>query len=113
MKEGNAVVTSLRGFSPTPCNHQKYTPMIRRSHSRLALGGVLILAACAQTPMGPTIQVMPGPGKSFANFQSDQAVCRQFADQAVSDQAQGANLRGLATTALTTALARLIHQSDG
>jgi hypothetical protein len=54
--------------------------------------------------MGPTIQVMPGPGKSFANFQSDQAVCRQFADQAVSDQAQGANLRGLATTALTTAL---------
>jgi hypothetical protein len=37
----------------------------------------------------------PWPGKSFSAFQSDQAVCRQFADQAVRDQAQGANVRGL------------------
>ena len=104
MKKGDLVVTSVCGFSPRPRNHPKYIALIRHSYSRLALGGVLILAACAQTPMGPTIQVMPGPGKSFANFQSDQAVCRQFAEQAVSDQAQGANLRGLGTAALTTAL---------
>src|SRR4029077_12558507 len=25
----------------------------------------LLLAGCAQTPLGPTVQVMPGPGKSF------------------------------------------------
>jgi hypothetical protein len=31
-------------------------------------------------------------------------MCRQFAQQAVADQAQGANLRGLGTAALTTAL---------
>ena len=54
--------------------------------------------------MGPTVQVLPGPGKSFASFQSDQAICRQFAEQAVRDQAQGANLRGLGTAALTTVL---------
>ena len=54
--------------------------------------------------MGPTVQVMPGPGKSFSSFQNDQAVCRQFAEQAVRDQAQGANLRGLGTAALTTVL---------
>jgi hypothetical protein len=63
-----------------------------------------MLAACAETPMGPTVQVMPGPGKSFSSFQNDQAVCRQFAEQAVRDQAQGANLRGLGTAALTTVL---------
>jgi outer membrane lipoprotein SlyB len=78
--------------------------MTRRSSYCVALGGVLILAACAETPMGPTVQVMPGPGKSFSSFQNDQAVCRQFAEQAVRDQAQGANLRGLGTAALTTVL---------
>jgi len=25
------------------------------------LPGILLLAACAETPMGPTIHVMPGP----------------------------------------------------
>jgi hypothetical protein len=64
----------------------------------------LLLAACAQTPMVPTVQVLPGPRKSFADFQNDQATCRNFAQQAVSDQAQGANLRGLGVAALTTAL---------
>jgi len=47
---------------------------------------------------------MPGPNKSFAEFQNDQAICRNFAYQAVRDQTQGANLRGLGTAALTTVL---------
>jgi hypothetical protein len=78
--------------------------MTRRANSLPALSCALLLAACAETPMGPTVQVLPGPGKSFASFQSDQAICRQFAEQAVRDQAQGANLRGLGTAALTTVL---------
>ncbi len=64
----------------------------------------LLLAACAETPMVPTVQVLPGPRKSFADFQNDQATCRNFAQQAVGDQVRGANLRGLGTAALTTAL---------
>ena len=66
--------------------------------------GILLLAGCAQTPMGPTIPVMPGPNTSLSQFQSDQSVCRNFADQAVRDQARGANLRGLGTAAVTTGL---------
>jgi uncharacterized protein YcfJ len=54
--------------------------------------------------MGSTVPVTPGPNTSLASFQNDQATCRQFAQQAVADQAQGANLRGLGTAALTTAL---------
>jgi hypothetical protein len=74
------------------------------SRSLTWLIGLLLLADCADTPMGPTVPVMPGPNTSFSQFQSDQAVCRNFADQAVRDQAQGANLRGLGGAALTTAL---------
>ena len=70
----------------------------------IALTGVMVLSACVEMPMGSTVPVMPGPNKSLASFQSDQAMCRQFAQQAVADQVQGANLRGLGTVALTTAL---------
>ena len=77
---------------------------MNRSPSRLLLAATLLLAACAETPMGSTVPVMPGPNTSLSQFQNDQAVCRNFAQQAVQDQAQGANLRGLGTAALTTAL---------
>ncbi len=70
----------------------------------IALAGMMALSACVETPMGSTVPVMPGPNKSFGSFQNDQAMCRQFAQQAVNDQVQGANLRGLGTAALTTAL---------
>ncbi|MBV9655889.1 MAG: glycine zipper family protein [Acetobacteraceae bacterium] len=69
-----------------------------------ALAGTCLLAACAENPMGPTVQVLPGPNTSFSQFQNDQAVCRNFADQAVRDQARGANVRGLGGAALTTGL---------
>src|SRR5262245_38196818 len=75
-----------------------------KAYAFAALAGVIVLSACAQAPMGPTVQVMPGPNTSLVSFQNDQATCRQFAQQAVADQAQGANLRGLGTVALTTAL---------
>lgn len=68
------------------------------------LAAPLLLAACAQTPMGPTVNVMPGPGRSFSDFQNDQLVCKNFAEQAVSGQAQNANLRGAGVAALGTVL---------
>lgn len=68
------------------------------------LAPVLLLAACAQTPMGPTVQVMPGQGKTFEQFQFDQAGCKQYADQAVAGQAQNANQRAVGTAAIGTLL---------
>jgi hypothetical protein len=65
-----------------------------KSRAYIALAGVMVLSACAQTPMGSTVQVMPGPNTSLASFQNDQATCRQFAQQAVADQVQGANFAG-------------------
>jgi uncharacterized protein YcfJ len=68
------------------------------------LGSVLFLSACAQTPMGPTVAVMPAPGKPFDVFMSDQALCKQFAQSQVAGQAENANLRAVGGAALTTAL---------
>jgi Putative peptidoglycan binding domain len=68
----------------------------------LVLG--LLLSGCAETPMGPTVQVMPAPGKSFDAFQYDQASCKQFAEQSVAGQAQNANNRAIGAAALTTVL---------
>jgi len=49
------------------------------------LGATLgaMLAGCASIPTGPSVAVMPGPGKPFDQFQADNAICRQFADQQI------------------------------
>lgn len=39
------------------------------------------LAACASIPTGPSVAVMPAPGKPFEEFRADDAVCREFARQ--------------------------------
>jgi hypothetical protein len=72
------------------------------------LSGVVVLSllvsGCAQTPLGPTVQVMPGPGKSFDAFQYDQAGCKQFATNTVAGQAQNANTRAVGAAAIGTVL---------
>ncbi len=78
---------------------------MRLSIFRLALvAPLLMLDSCAQTPLGPTIPVMPAPGKPFDVFQSDQALCKQFADSQVAGGAQQANNRQVGTAILGTVL---------
>jgi len=38
-----------------------------------------LAAGCASVPTGPSVMVLPGSGKNFDLFQSDVAVCRQWA----------------------------------
>ncbi len=40
---------------------------------------LLVASGCATIPTGPSVMVLPSPGKSFEQFQADDAVCRQFA----------------------------------
>ena len=40
---------------------------------------LLLLGACTTIPTGPSVLAMPGTGKSFDQFRSDDADCRQFA----------------------------------
>jgi len=72
--------------------------------STAILAPLLLLDACASHPMGPTVAVMPAPGKPFDVFQSDQALCKQFADQQVEGGAQSANNRQVGTAVIGTLL---------
>lgn len=49
------------------------------------------LAACASAPTGPSVAVMPGSGKSFEQFNDDDAVCRQYAGNQTAGAADAAN----------------------
>lgn len=40
-----------------------------------------LLVGCASVPTGPTVAVMPAPGKPFEVFREDDATCRAFAQQ--------------------------------
>ena len=77
---------------------------VRRAFVAGIVAPVILITGCAQTPMGPTVPVMPGPGKSLDVFNADQLVCRQFAEQTVAGQAQNANNRAVGTAAVTTLL---------
>ncbi len=53
----------------------------------------LAFAGCVTIPTGPSVAVMPGSGKTFGQFQADDAVCRQWASQQIGQSPrQAANL---------------------
>ena len=66
-----------------------------------------MLAGCASIPSGPSVAVMPGPGKPFDQFQADNAICRQFAEQQIganpNEVAREQVLTGAATGAVVGA----------
>jgi Glycine-zipper domain len=58
----------------------------------LALLPGLALGACTVAPpTGPSITALPGPGKSFAQFQHDDYNCQGYANARMSGSAQAAN----------------------
>ncbi len=73
-------------------------------HAILSVGVLTALAGCAAPPMGPTIPVMPGPGKSFESFQIDQNNCKMFASDQVRGQTDAVNQRAVTTGVLTTVI---------
>ena len=52
--------------------------------SLLMISVAALLVACAETPTGPTVSVMPAPGKPFEVFQEDNAYCKQYASAEIS-----------------------------
>lgn len=72
--------------------------------SRLIMIPLLVISACAAPPTGPTVAVMPVPGKPFAVFQVEQAQCKQYAAGETAGAAEQANLRQLGTVVVGTVL---------
>lgn len=76
---------------------------------------LLLLAACTSIPTGPSILVLPGTGKNFEQFRSDDAVCRQFAREQLGGGVPGeAAADSMARSAVTgTAVGALAGAAIG
>lgn len=88
------------------------TFMVKRASAILGAAAIL-LAACAQTPAGPTVAVMPGPSKPFPVFQDDMAACKQYASQQVATQADEANKEAAGALILGAVLGAAIGAAAG
>lgn len=62
-------------------------------------GGLALLAGCVAVPLGPTVAVVPGPGKSPQQYSADAGNCQQSAQAAISGPAQNAQGNAATTTA--------------
>jgi hypothetical protein len=49
---------------------------------------LLTMAGCATMPTGPSVMVMPPPGKPFEVFQGEDATCRQWAQRQIGANPQ-------------------------
>ncbi|HUM18579.1 MAG TPA: glycine zipper family protein, partial [Candidatus Nitrosotalea sp.] len=63
---------------------------MRVSAALVAVSGLLV-TACATVPSGPSVMVLPGTGKTFEQFQGDDATCRQWALQQSGSASDAAN----------------------
>ncbi|CDG84634.1 glycine zipper family protein [Janthinobacterium agaricidamnosum] len=68
----------------------------------------LLLGACTVMPGGPSALVLPGSGKSFDQFRSDDFSCRSYAQGQVGGTAQQAGIdSGVRSAALGTVIGAL------
>ena len=74
--------------------------MKKQLRKSLALLVLLARGGCATLPSGPSVRVLPAPGKSFEQFQADDAVCRQWAERQIGMSAQETVNQNTATSAV-------------
>jgi hypothetical protein len=60
----------------------------RFKRSSLAMLALLLVSGCVTMPTGPSVLVMPAPGKSIERFQGEDVACRQWAGQQTGISAQ-------------------------
>lgn len=57
--------------------------MVKHTLKYAILLPLLALTACATVPMGPSVTVLPAPGKPFALFTQEDAACRHWAERQI------------------------------
>ena len=79
---------------------------MRKKKALLLFSIVALLSGCTTVPTGPSVAVMPAPGKPFEVFQADDAACRQWAQQQIGGASPGqtANQNLAAGAAVGTAV---------
>ena len=79
---------------------------------------VLLAGGCATIPTGPSVMVLPPQGKSFEQFQADDAICRHWAEQQIGVSPQETANQNTATgavvgTAIGAGLGAAIGSASG
>ena len=79
---------------------------------------LIALGGCATLPPGPGVTVLPSQGKSFETFRTEDATCRQWAEQSSGMPTQEAYDRNVATgavagTAIGTGLGAALGAASG
>jgi len=88
--------------------------MTVRKHCVLALTAGFLLSACATAPAGPSVMVLPGSGRSLAQFQVDDAVCRDWAVHRTGTTPGRAGARsGIASAAIGTGVGAAVGAAIG
>jgi len=75
--------------------------IVKRMHRMLSLLVLLVVSGCATPPTGPSVLVLPAPGKPFEVFQSEVMVCRHWASQQIGESTQDTINQSAATGAIT------------
>lgn len=76
------------------------------------------ISACATIPTGPSVMVMPAPGKSFDQFRQEETYCRGWAEQQIGISPQAIANQNTATgaaigTAIGVGAGALIGAASG
>ena len=72
--------------------------------SSAVFAGLALLSGCAHPPMGPSFEAYAPQGKPFELFTQENNYCKQYANGAVSGQAEQANNQAVGSAALGTVL---------
>jgi hypothetical protein len=66
---------------------------------------VATVSGCVTLPTGPSVNVLPAPGKPFSQFQVEDANCRRWAEQAIGISPQEVQNQNVVSGAAVGALA--------
>ena len=75
--------------------------------------GLLFLEACSVTPTGPSIRLLPPPGKDFTLFIAEQETCKHYATSQIAGTADTANEKAIGTALIGTALGAVLGGAIG
>ncbi|MDY0039548.1 MAG: glycine zipper family protein, partial [Desulforhabdus sp.] len=75
------------------------------SRSLFIIPVLLLLVGCATVPTGPSVMVLPTPGKPFEVFQAEDAACRYYANQQIGVDPQQLANQNTATGAVVGTIA--------
>jgi hypothetical protein len=80
-----------------------------------ALSAALLLAGCASVPTAPNVMALPGTGRTFDEFRTDDAYCRDYAYQQIGGKAreQAASAAAVQNAAVGTAIGAVAGAAIG